>query len=165
MSIQVKTQLTYEDAADLDKEATRRGMSRYKLVQEYVRDGLNSQSTRGLPDAKKDQKPVEFDQGASPSSGNSFPLDASRPKPAIQPSGDAGAEASGGGASMAPTDGADTQTRVERLSEYLAHGKRVYSGERDGAGEQIEELRLLGGGGYRDIVKVVRRAGEAGGGY
>ena len=42
MSIQIKTQLTKEDAVELDKIATSQGKSRYKLVQEYVRAGMNN---------------------------------------------------------------------------------------------------------------------------
>ena len=63
MSIQVKTQLTREAANELDKIATRNGLSRYAQVQQYVLAGMSAEpsgsavsshqrasSTRGQPE-------------------------------------------------------------------------------------------------------------------
>ena len=122
----------------------------------WVNDTIRSE----LSDKMKKEQPAKDKEE------DSFPLDASRDETALRPSGVAGIVEEEGDTGVAGVDGTgEEKSRTERLAEYLAHGKRVYSGERDGAGFEAEELRELGGGGYRDIVKVVRRAGEAGGGY
>jgi hypothetical protein len=91
MSIQVKTQLTREAANELDKIATRNGLSRYAQVQQYVLAGMSAEpsgsavsshqrasSTRGQPGTQTDQnvrsgesRSREGKDGLEPGAGSS----------------------------------------------------------------------------------------------
>ena len=129
MSIQVKTQLTREAANELDKIATRNGLSRYAQVQQYVLAGIGAEPA-GSAVSSHQRAPSTRGQpgniGTPPEKGKSEALDSGAGSSVSD-------EKSGSGHSEDPVDPLVEALRVKGLSSksqgtVMGDGKLLLNG-------------------------------------